>query len=109
MECGKRGGKGEGLGEVAVEEISGCVKCLNPIRDWHAGLKKERANNIIGAAYNALGSTILGRSVWARHTEGGTLGEKECAGAGVIKLTGIVALNIVNGDAELSGNISKKK
>jgi hypothetical protein len=98
----------KGLGGVAIEEISGCVECLDPIRDGHASLKKERANNIIGGANNALGSTILGQSVWAGQTEGDTMSEKERAGVGVIKLTAIAALNILDGDAELSGNISKK-
>jgi len=108
VECGKRGGKSEGLGGVVIEEISGCVECLDPIRGGHASLKKERANNIIGGANNVFGYTILGRSVWTRQTEGGTMSKKERAGTGVIKLTAIVALNVLDEDAELSGNIRKK-
>ena len=37
------------------------------------------------------------------------MSKKERAGAGVIKLTAIVALNVLDGDAELSGNIRKKR
>ena len=50
----------------------------------------------------------MGRSVSARHTKGGTPSEKEHAGAGVIKITTIITLNILNGDVKLSGNISKR-
>ena len=36
------------------------------------------------------------------------MGEEECAGARVFKLTAIVALNCRDGGAELSGHIGKK-
>lgn len=36
------------------------------------------------------------------------MGEKECAGLRIIKFTAIIALNALDGDAELGANISEK-
>jgi hypothetical protein len=36
------------------------------------------------------------------------VGEEECAGAGVVELTAVVALNSLDGDTELGAHISEK-
>lgn len=63
---------------------------------------------MVDGTEDTLGSTILGRGVGARHAEVNTVGEEEGAGGGVIKLAGIVILNIANGGGKLSFNIGEK-
>lgn len=67
------------------------VKSLGPVGWWHGSLKEQGANNVVNGTNNTLGSTVLGRGVWARHPEVDGPGEEECASTRVIKLATIVA------------------
>ena len=79
---------------VALFVESDCVECLNPIRGGHACLKKERKNNIIGGANNELSSTTLGVKCVGNTYIGW---QPQHAGDGVIKLTTIVTLHVLDG------------
>jgi hypothetical protein len=57
---------------------------------------------------DALGFTVLRKSVWTRHPQKYPVGGEECAREGVIKLTAIVALDGFDGTAKLCGDISEK-
>lgn len=72
-------------------------------------LEKKRADHIVGGTNNELCFTLLGKGVGARHTKVDAMGEEECARVGVVKLTAVVTLNGLNGGAELSTCISKKR
>lgn len=50
----------------------------------------------------------MGEGVKARHAKVNAVRRKELAGAEVVKLTAVVALNALNGDAKLSMNICKE-
>jgi hypothetical protein len=54
------------------------------------------------------GFTVLLRSVKARHAKGNTMCEEERAGVGVVKLTPVVALDTLDGAAELGANKREK-
>jgi hypothetical protein len=84
------------------------VKCLDPVDRRKARLKKKRAQNIVKCAERAFGLSILLGSVWTRHAKCNTVGEKERAGRRIVKFTAIVALDTLDGGAELSVNIRKK-
>ena len=71
-------------------------------------MEQKRADNIISGTNYALSFTVLGRDVGARHPEMSAMGEEERAGAGVIKLAAIVALNCLYGGAILGGHMSKE-
>jgi hypothetical protein len=71
-------------------------------------LEKKRKDHIVGGMNDALGFTILCGGVGARHAKLGAMGEEESAGAGVVKLTTVVALNSLDGGAELSTCIGEK-
>jgi hypothetical protein len=64
--------------------------------------------HIINGAEDALGFTVLRRSVGKRHPQKYPFGGEECARGGVIKLMTIVALDGFDGAAKLCGDISKK-
>ena len=55
-----------------------------------------------------LSFTVLGGSIGARHAKVDAIGEEERAGAGVIKLLAVVALNCLDGSAKLSTHIGKE-
>ena len=71
-------------------------------------MEQKRADNIISGTNYALSFTVLGRGVGARHPEMSAMGEEERAGAGVIKLAAIVALNCLDGGTVLSGHMNKE-
>jgi hypothetical protein len=62
--------------------------------------------HIIDGAKDALGFTILWKSVWTRHPPKYPFGGKECMRGGVIELTIIVALDGFDGAIKLCGDIS---
>jgi hypothetical protein len=64
--------------------------------------------HIINGAEDALGFTVLQRSVGTRHPWKYPFGGEECARGTIIKLTAIVALDDFNGTAKLCGDISEK-
>ena len=47
------------LSGLKVEEIGGSVQCFNPVSWWHAGLEKERSENVVSGPDDALGFAIL--------------------------------------------------
>jgi hypothetical protein len=63
---------------------------------------------MLSAQNHALSLSVLRRGVQARHVQLDTAREEEDPGCGVIELTAIVALDGLDGEAELSGNLSKK-
>jgi hypothetical protein len=65
-------------------------------------------HHIINGEKNALGFTILWRSVRIRHPQNHTISGEECARGGVVKRTAFVALDGFDGAAKLCGDISKK-
>jgi hypothetical protein len=71
-------------------------------------LKKQGAQHIIDGAEDALGFTILWRSVGTRHSQKYHFGGKECISGDIIELTTIVALDGFDGVAKLCGYISEK-
>jgi hypothetical protein len=88
-------GSGTGSGRKTVEEVGG-------------SLKEKGAHGVVGGANHPLNLAILRRSIWARHTQLNTVREKECTGGGVIKLTTIVTLDGLDGEAELCGHPSEE-
>jgi len=84
------------------------VKCLDPVDRRKACLKKKRTQNIVKCAERAFGLSILLGSVWTRHAKCNTVGEKERAGCRIVKFAAIVALDALDGGAELSVNICEK-
>jgi hypothetical protein len=66
-------------------------------------------HDIVRGPNHALCLAVLWGSIQTRHTQLNTSGEKEGARGGVIELTTIVALDGLNGEAELSGHPGKKK
>ena len=101
-------GGGEGFGGEPVDEVCGGVKCLNPVDRRETRLKQERAQNVIKSANGTFGFAILLGCVGARHAKGNTVGEKERAGQGIVKLPAVVALDALDGGAKLRVSISKK-
>lgn len=51
-----------------VEEERGCLKRLGPVFVRHVCVHEEGARDVIEGSKRALGSSILRRSIWARHT-----------------------------------------
>jgi hypothetical protein len=72
------------------------------------GLDQKSVHDIVCGPNHALCLTVLWRSIRTRHTELDTSGEEEGARGGVIELTPIVALDGLNGEAELSGHPGKE-
>jgi hypothetical protein len=56
---------------------------------------------------NALGFTVLRRSVWIRYPQNHHTSCKECAGGGVVELMAIFAFDDFDGAAKLCGDISE--
>lgn len=71
-------------------------------------MEEEGPNHIVERADGALSLPILSRGVRARHSEVSAVGQEEGAGAGVVKLAPIVALDRLDGAAKLCGNNSKE-
>jgi hypothetical protein len=65
-------------------------------------------HDVIGSANHALRLAVLRGGVQARHAQLDTAREEEGPGCGVIELTAIVALDGIDGEAELSGNPSEE-
>lgn len=96
------------LGGVSVDKVGGCVKGLNLKGAGKASLKKEGAHNVVNGTKDALGFTVLGRHVGARHPHGDTVGEEEGAGRNVVELAAVVALDAANVGGELGFDIGKE-
>jgi hypothetical protein len=88
--------------------MGGCPKGGGPKTRGDGRLNEQGANDIIDGANNAFSFTVLGRGVRARHVEVDAMRGEESAGAEVVKLAAIVALNPLNGDSKLCTNIGKE-
>jgi len=84
-----------------VEEVGGCMERLHPERGRCRYLEQKGANNIISGANNAFSFTVLGGGAGAGHAQVNAMCQEERAGAGVVELFTVVALDVVDGDAEL--------
>jgi hypothetical protein len=102
------GGSWAGSGREAINKVSGGVKALSPKASRERRLEEKGAHGVVGGADHALSLAVLRGGVRTRHTQLDTVSEEESARGGVIKLTAIVALNSLNGEAELSGHPSEK-
>jgi hypothetical protein len=102
-----RSRSGRSGGRKAVEKVGGGVKTLCPEARGKGGLDHKSAHDIVCGPNHALCLAILWRSIRTRHTELDTAGEEGARG-GVIELTPVVALDGLNGEAELSGHPGKE-
>ena len=66
------------------------------------------AHDVVRRANHPLSLAILRRGIRTRHTQVNTPRQEERPGDGVIELPPVVALDGLNGEAELSGHPSKK-
>jgi hypothetical protein len=94
-------------GEV-VQQICGGVEPFYPVASWKRSLKKQWMQHIIDGGKDALGFTIMRRSVWTRHPQKYPFGGKECARGGVIELTTILTLDSFDGAIKLWEDIGEK-
>jgi hypothetical protein len=70
-------------------------------------MKKQGVEHVINGAENALGFTILWRSVWTRHLQNHPICDKECSRGSIIELMAMVPLNGFDGAAKPCGDISE--
>jgi hypothetical protein len=103
-----RSRSGRSGGRKTVEKVGGGVKALCPEAQGKGGLDQKSAHDIVCGPNHALSLAVLWRGIRTRHTELDTADEEEGARGGVIKLTPVVALNGLNGEAELSGHPGKE-
>lgn len=73
-----------------------------------ASLEHKTMDNVTNGANNAFSFTILGGGVGTRHAQVDATGQEERAGARVFELFVVVALDCLDGNAELCLHISKK-
>ena len=64
------------------------------------GLNQKGAHDVIRRANHPLNLAVLGRDIRTRHTQLNTPREEERMGGGVVKLTSVVTLDGLNGEAE---------
>jgi len=102
--CGGRGSRGG----QAVEEIGGGVEALSPEASGKRGLYQKGVHDIVCGANHAFSLAVLRGGVGARHAQLDTTREEEGASGGVIKLTPIVTLHDLDGEAELGGHPCKE-
>jgi hypothetical protein len=96
------------FGGENIQEIGSSAKSRSPEGGRNTSMKQEGANDIICGTNDAFSFAVLGGGVGAGHTEVYAMGEEEHAGARVIKLAAVVALDSLDGDTELSLNIGKE-
>jgi hypothetical protein len=88
--------------------MGGGLQGISPVRWWHAGLEEKRTHHVVRGTNDALGFTVLGRGVWAGHAKLGAVSEEERAGGGVVELASIIALDSLDGGAELCTCVGEK-
>jgi hypothetical protein len=93
------------LGGEEIQQICDGVEPFYPASQ-NRNLKKQGTQHIIDSAEDALGFTVLRRSVGIRHPQKYPFSGEECTRWGVIELTSIVALDDFDDVAKLCGNIS---
>ena len=84
------------------------VESLNPEGRGSRRLKQKGADNVISGTDDTLSFTVLGVGVRAAHVQVNAMSQEERAGAGVVELAAIVALNCLDCCAELSTHKSKE-
>ena len=84
------------------------METLGPEEGRERGLEEESANDIVRRADHPLRLAILRGSIQTRHAQVDTAGEEEGTGSVVIKLTDVVTLDGLDGEAELSGDPGKE-
>jgi hypothetical protein len=103
-----RSRSGRSGGRKTVEKVGGGVKTLFPEARGKGGLDQKSAHDIVCGPNHALCLAVLWGSIQTRHMELDTAGEEEGARGGVIEPTPVVALDGLNGEAELSGHPCKE-
>jgi len=103
-----RGRKSEGFSGEPVHKICRSVKGLNLVNWREARLKQKGTQNVIDGANRTFCFSVLLGCIWTRHAECNTVGEEERAGLRIIEFSAIVALDALDGGAELRANMSKK-
>ena len=96
------------LGGKKVEEVFSSMESLNPEGRGSRRLKQKGADNVISGTDDTLSFTVLGVGVRAAHAQVNAVSQEERAGAGVVELAAIVALNCLDGGAILSGHMNKE-
>jgi len=81
---------------------------LSPEAGRQRGLDQKGAHDVVRRANHPLSLAVLGRGIRTRHTQLDTPREEERTGGGVIELPPVVALDGLNGEAELSGHPGKE-
>ena len=71
-------------------------------------LDQKGAHDVVRRANHPLSIAVLRRGIRTRHTQVNTPREEERTGSGVVKLTPVVTLDGLNGEAELSGHPCKE-
>jgi hypothetical protein len=95
-------------GRKMIEQVGGGVKTLHLEARGQGDLGQKSARDIIRGANHALNLVVLGRGARTRHLQLYTPREEDRAEGVVIKLTPVVALDDLNGEAELSGHVGKE-
>ena len=84
------------------------MEALRPEALGQRGLDQKGAHDVVRRANHPLSLAVLRRGIRTRHTQLNTPREEEGTGGGVIELAPVVALDGLNGEAELSGHLGKK-
>ena len=71
-------------------------------------MDQKGAHDVVRRANHPLSLAVLKRGIRTRHTQLNTPREEEGTGGGVIELPPVVTLEVLNGEAELSGHLGKK-
>jgi len=95
-------------GRKTVEQVGGGVEALSPEARGERSLDQKGAHDVVRRANHPLSLAVLRRGIRTRHTQLNTPRVEEGTGGGVIKLTPVVALDGLNGEAELSGHPGKE-
>ena len=98
----------ECLGGEDVQKVGRRMECLDP-KGWGTGrLKQKRADDIVCGTNDALSFTVSGGGVGVGHVQVNTMGQEEGAGARVVELFAVVALDGLDGGVKLGAHISKE-
>jgi hypothetical protein len=106
--------KGVGNGAVhggtrsAIEDIGSSGECLGPVTGRHVSVNEEGAADIIQRKENALGLSVLLRSVRTRQSKQNATGGKESCQRAVNKLSTVVSLERLDKGTELGVCIGTK-
>jgi hypothetical protein len=90
-----------------VKKVGGIVKALCPEARGQGGLDQKSAHDIVRHLNHALCLAVMWRSIRTGHMQLNTSGEIGARG-GVTNPTTVVALDGLNGKAELSGHPGKE-